>query len=205
MNISTNAKVICSDGPFGQSTVVILRPSSGEITHLVVSKDSFQGTEYMVSIDHVMESSPKQIHLNCSGDEVLRMPVFNKIEFLPSDLTGFSAGMFVMWPYFPPAANYSTKEDYQIPEGELAIRRGSRVEAQDGHVGSVDEFLIDPSNEHITHLVLREGHFWGKKDVTIPMSQIDHFKENTVFLKLDKEAIEKLPAIPVRDRMVKED
>jgi hypothetical protein len=58
--------------------------------------------------------------------------------------------------------------------------------------------LIDPGNDQITHLVMREGHLWGQKDVTIPVGQIDHYKGNTVYLKLNKRAIEALPAIPVR-------
>jgi sporulation protein YlmC with PRC-barrel domain len=72
------------------------------------------------------------------------------------------------------------------------------VEATDGHVGQVDEFLVDPTNEHITHLVLREGHLWGQKDVTIPVSQIDRIEQDVVYLKLDKHGIEKLPSVPVR-------
>jgi sporulation protein YlmC with PRC-barrel domain len=84
-----------------------------------------------------------------------------------------------------------------IPEDELAIRRGAQVEATDGHVGRVDEFLINPDNDLITHLVLREGHLWGKKDVVIPVSQIDRFEDNTVHLKLDKSEIEALPTIPI--------
>ncbi len=71
------------------------------------------------------------------------------------------------------------------------------MEASDGHVGRVDEFLIDPDTDNITHLVLREGHLWGKKDVTIPVSQIDHYKENIVYLKLNKQAIDDLPVIPI--------
>ena len=62
----------------------------------------------------------------------------------------------------------------------------------------MDEFLIDPESDTITHLVLREGHLWGQKDVSIPVSQIDHYKDYTVYLKLDKHAMETLPAIPVR-------
>jgi NAD(P)-dependent dehydrogenase (short-subunit alcohol dehydrogenase family) len=69
----------------------------------------------------------------------------------------------------------------------------------------VDEFLINPSNDQITHLVMREGHLWGKKDVTIPVSQIDHYEDNTVYLKLTKEDIEKLPSIPVQHSWEKKD
>jgi sporulation protein YlmC with PRC-barrel domain len=67
-------------------------------------------------------------------------------------------------------------------------------------VGKVDEFLVDLSDGHITHLVLREGHLWGQKDVTIPVSEIQRIEEDTVYLKLDKHSIEKLPGIPVKRR-----
>jgi hypothetical protein len=45
---------------------------------------------------------------------------------------------------------------------------------------------------------MREGHLWGKKDVAIPVSGIDHYEENTVYLKLSKQQIEALPAVPIR-------
>jgi len=60
------------------------------------------------------------------------------------------------------------------------------------------EFLIDPANENITHLVLREGHLWSQKDVTIPVSAIDRIEEDAVYLKLDKHAVEVLPAVPIK-------
>jgi sporulation protein YlmC with PRC-barrel domain len=84
-----------------------------------------------------------------------------------------------------------------IPPGEVAVRRGARVEATDGHVGHLDEFLVDPATERVTHLVLREGHLWGQRDVTIPVSEIDRLEENTVHLKLDKEKIEGLAGVPI--------
>jgi hypothetical protein len=62
----------------------------------------------------------------------------------------------------------------------------------------VDEFLVDPTTRHITHLVLREGHLWGQKDVTIPLSAIERAGEDTVYLRLDRHAIKSLPAVPVR-------
>jgi hypothetical protein len=57
---------------------------------------------------------------------------------------------------------------------------------------------VNPTNGHITHLMLREGHLWGQKDVTSPVSEIDHFEKDTVYLKLDKHSIEALPTIPIR-------
>jgi hypothetical protein len=62
----------------------------------------------------------------------------------------------------------------------------------------VDEFLVDRETGHITHLVLREGHLWGQRDVLIPVSGIGHIDENRVYLTLNKKEIEDLPTIPVR-------
>ena len=47
---------------------------------------------------------------------------------------------------------------------------------------------------------MREDHFWGAKDVTIPVSEIDKIGDEVVYLKLDKKAIESLPTVPVRRR-----
>jgi hypothetical protein len=197
MDISTNAKIFCSDGPFGQSTRVILRPTSEEITHIVVSDESFPKTVYLVPIDQIFESTPTRIKLKCTRAELILMPVFNQREFVPSDIPRYTGSPYMMWPFYAPEASLITVENENIPMNELVIKRGSKVEAVDGHVGSVDEFLVSPKNE-ISHLILREGHLWGKKDVTIPVSEIDHYSDNTVFLKLKKEDIEKLPNIPVR-------
>jgi hypothetical protein len=128
MDISINAKVSCSDGPYGQSTCVILKPTTQEITHLVVSNESFPENDYLVNLDHVMECTPNRIQLNCSREELAKMPIFNTMEFVPSDLTGF------------PGRQY--------------------------------------------------------------MSQIDHFADNTVYLKLNKQQSEELPTIPVQHNRV---
>jgi sporulation protein YlmC with PRC-barrel domain len=205
MDIPINAKVSCLDGPCGQSMLVILKPTTQEITHFVVSNQSIPETEYLVSIDHIAESTPDNIRLNCSLEELTQMPIFARSEFVPSDLIGFSGSSAMMWPYYVPLTAYITPEQEHIPAGELAIRRGAGVEASDGHAGRVDEFLINPTNDHISHLVMREGHLWGRKDVTIPVSQIDHFADNVVYLKLSKQEIEKLPSIPVHRNRAKTD
>jgi sporulation protein YlmC with PRC-barrel domain len=88
----------------------------------------------------------------------------------------------------------------QIPGGELTAQRGTRVEATDGYVGKIDEFVVNPKNGDITHLVMREGHLWGQKDVIIPLSALGTTLNDTVFLKLDKHQIETLPTFPLHRR-----
>ena len=143
------------------------------------------------------------IRLDCICAELEKMPVFDTVTFLPYDLIGLTAGSYMAWPYYMPETPVIRKEKDHIPANELVIRRGAGVEATDGHVGRVDEFLIDPESDAITHLVLTEGHLWEQKDVSIPVGQIDHYKDNTVYLKLDKHAIEALPAIPIQRGAVK--
>lgn len=101
-----------------------------------------------------------------------------------------------MWPFVVP--KWVEVEHESIPPGELGVRRGARVRATDGNVGRVDEFVVDPTSGHITHLVLREGLPWDQEEVTIPITEIDRIEEKTVYLKLDKDSVEALPAVPVR-------
>jgi sporulation protein YlmC with PRC-barrel domain len=106
-----------------------------------------------------------------------------------------------VWPYQVPEVTKTVAVRHKrVPHGELAVQRGAQVRASDGRIGRVDEFLVDPEDGHITHLLLREGHLWGQKDVTIPISEIERIDENTVYLKLNKHDIGKLPAIPIRRR-----
>lgn len=202
MDIPINAEVRCADGPCGQTTRVIINPILREVTHLVVREKDFLRVERIVPIDLVVESTPHHIRLRCTFDELAALEPFIEYEYVRGDAPylGYAREGYMMSPYFVPEMTMVLEEHERIPPGELAVRRGARVEATDGRVGRVDEFLVDPLNGHITHLVLREGHLWGQKDVTIPVSQIDRIKEDTVYLKLDKHSIEKLPAIPVRRR-----
>jgi sporulation protein YlmC with PRC-barrel domain len=192
MDIPLNVKVSCSDGPCGRITNLILMPTNGEITHVVVGDGIYPETGYLVPIDRIAESTPESMRLNCSQAELSKLPTFNHIEFIPSGLSGS-----MLWPYATPAPGFIVIDNEHIPANELAVRRGAGVEATDGHVGRVDEFLINPIDNTISHLVLREGHFWEQKDVTIPVSQIDRIEADTVWLKLDKQSIAALPAIPI--------
>jgi hypothetical protein len=197
MEIPIKADVICSDGLFGQSTHVILMPNTEEITHIVAASSTYPEIEYLVPIDHIVYSSLDLIRLNCMRGDILKMPVFNQVEFIPAG-NDVGADQYMLWPYYyAPESAFIEVEKDNIPTNEVAIRRGAGVEATDGYIGHVDGFLMASKHDHITHIMLREGHLWGPKDIYIPVSQIDHYQDNTVYLNLDKHAIETQPTIPV--------
>jgi sporulation protein YlmC with PRC-barrel domain len=206
MDIPINAKIQCTDGSCGRSTHVVLNPVSNTVTHLVVKEPGFAHPERIVSIDKIISSTPSEIRLRCSKAELEATDHFLEYEYLPvGKATGgaYQAEEELMFPYvlpiLEPEGEYVALEHEQVPPHELAVQRGANVEATDGYVGRVDAFLVAPENGHISHLILREGHLWGQKDITIPITAIRHIEEDTVYLKLNKAAIEALPAIPVRD------
>jgi hypothetical protein len=131
------------------------------------------------------------------------MDTFEETDFIEAGQLEFSlpySAPYEVWPYAMYEAMPMPLEHERIPTGEVAIRRGTPVKATDGNVGKVDEFLVDPEDDVITHLVLREGHLWGQKDVTIPVAEIERIADEAVYLKLNKKAIETLPTVPVRRR-----
>jgi PRC-barrel domain len=199
MDIPINAEVFCADGSYGRSTRVILNPATQQVTHLVV-KEAVWGIERMVPLDLVQESTPSMIRLNISKSDLEKLPPVTITEYLQPMLpfNQYDVNQYIMWPY---AVTNIPLEHDMIPPDELAVRRGTWVEATDGHVGRVSEFIVSPTNGHISHLVLEEGPFWSKKDVTIPIAQVDRIEKDTVYLKLDRQAIAALPTIPVHRGM----
>lgn len=206
MDIPMNVDVQCTDGLGGHSCAIILDPIKEKVTHIVVKEKRFPYIERLVPLDLIKESTPLHIDLRCSADQLSKTETFVDMDFLLTDEMDGMAGMegpLYLWPYTAPDRDYLTVEYEHIPPGEMAFHRGAQIEATDGHVGRIDEFLIDPTNEQITHLVLREGHLWGQRDITIPVSEIQYMEDDVVHLKLDKASIEQLPAIPLRRRVVR--
>jgi sporulation protein YlmC with PRC-barrel domain len=210
MEIPLNAQVECTDGVCGRSEYVLINPIIDQVTHLVVKEDASPNTEYIVPVDVVSETIADTIRLRCSKAELEKMDPFIKTEFIEEKVTEksvnyggglYQASSFYFMPYVIPGMTVQLPVEHrQIPPGELAVRRGTRVEATDGYIGKVDEFVVNPENGHITHLVMREGHLWGQKDVIIPLSAMGDTREDTVFLKLDKHQIESLPTFSLNRR-----
>jgi hypothetical protein len=194
MDIPIGAEVKCADGPGGHSTCVILNPVTRRVTHVVVKEAWFPHVEHLVPVDLVAESTPHQIHLRCTTKDLAELDSFIEAEFIQSEdpFHIYDMEEYRLWPYVQPEDEMLPIEFERVPPRELAIHQGAHVQARDGQVGQVDEFLVNVADGHITHLVLREGHLWGQKDVT------ERIEEDTVRLRLDRASVEALPAVPVR-------
>ncbi len=83
----------------------------------------------------------------------------------------------------------------KVPPGEVEVRRGQHVHASDGPIGHVRGLVVDPSDHQVTHVLLDEGHLWGKKEVSIPISAVTGVDDDGVRLNLTKAAIANLPPV----------
>jgi sporulation protein YlmC with PRC-barrel domain len=86
----------------------------------------------------------------------------------------------------------------RVPAGDVEVRRGQPVHATDGAIGRIQGLVVDPSDHHVTHVLLDEGHLWGQKRVAIPISAVTR-ADDGVWLSLAKDDVRDLPAIDVTD------
>jgi sporulation protein YlmC with PRC-barrel domain len=201
--IPIDTKVECTDGPCGHSTDLIVNPVQKRITHFVVKDETLPGSsDRLVPVEQVADASSSLIRLGCTRAEVAEMQPFTTTHYVQhaAPMIIDSAYDNVVWqdPVVTYDAEYTSFPEYHIPAGERAVHRGMAVNTGKHKVGQVDELVVDPDGEKITHLMMRTGHLWGKKDVAIPVSAIESVGEDVIWLKIDKEAIGALPAVPVK-------
>jgi sporulation protein YlmC with PRC-barrel domain len=194
-DIPLKAKVQCSDSPCGKSTNVILNQDTHQVTHVAIEDKKLpDNPTRLVPIDKVASSSHEQITLNCTRDEVSHMEPFVISQVIQATGTAYASGTSE---YVVDDPGYDVVHMEQVPAGEMALAPGMKISASDHTVGKLDELVLDPQSGAVTHLHMREGHLWGKKDVAIPVADVDFTNGETIYLSIDKEAVMALPAVPV--------
>ena len=199
MDIPINAKVFCQDKFCGYTQAVILNPENDAITHVVVKESKKPHTERLVPIGMIDASLSHNVHLKFNEASLQSLPPFFDVEYIQTNVPHYERAYNIsdVSPVVVPEREVIEERIYHIPLGEFTVDQGTTVYSEDGvNIGKVDEFLVGQKGT-ITHLILREGHIFGQKDVFIPVADIASVKEDSLHLKLDKEKVEKLPAIPV--------
>jgi hypothetical protein len=72
---------------------------------------------------------------------------------------------------------------------------GYHLQATDGIIGHVCDFMMDDQSWAISQLVIKTGHRFSGKEVLIPTSKVAwvSFDKSTVFVNLTKDAVEQSP------------
>jgi hypothetical protein len=193
MDIPINVKVRCAGGLCGRSTCVIVKPSTEKVTHLVVRETHFPHEQFLVPVEEVLQATAGSIELRCTDEELHKLQPFVATEYVKLDMTKYAGGGYLLEPFEYIETESVPVSHESVPYGEVALHRGARVDAVDGTVGHIDEFLVNAADGQITHLVMREGHLWAPKEVTIPVAEIDHIRADRVYLRLNKRGVEALP------------
>lgn len=205
------SNVSCSDGVCGELSRVVVDPVARALTHLVVEPERPSGPGRLVPIELVDSASGEEIRLRCALSEFGALEAAEETHFLPGTgaHSGYGEGQVYSWPYYGMGmggmgmggmglGNMSVGPQEitsdRVPVGEVEVRRGEHVHATDGSIGRVQGLVIDPSDHHVTHVLLDEGHLWGKKEVAIPISAVTSVADG-VHLNLTKDEVRDLPPV----------
>jgi sporulation protein YlmC with PRC-barrel domain len=198
------ADVSCTDGVCGEVSRVVVDPVARAVTHLAVEPKGRQGLGRLVPLD-LADAADGEIRLRCSLAEFEKLDAAEETQFVPGTrgYEAYGPGQVLSWPYASLGAGgdmvtgVSETVTYDtVPVGEVAVRRGDRVHATDGEIGQVEGLVIDPRNHHVTHVLLQEGHLWGRKDVAIPISAVTGV-EDGIRLNITKDRVRDLPPVDV--------
>ena len=192
------ADVSCTDGPCGTLTRVVLDPVAEVVTHLIVQPRREHEPARLVPVE-LVDSAADGIRLKCAVADFESLDPAREEQFIASDndVPDYRTTDTVAWPRFGyRGARGDLEADDAIPPGEVEVQRGEHVNATDGHIGQVEGLVIDPASHHVTHVLLQEGHLWGRKQVTIPISTVTRVADR-VEVNLTKQQVQDLPDVDI--------
>ena len=203
----------CSDGAVGRLSRVIVDPTVEEVTHLVIEPEHRPDLGRLVPIDlvDVNAGGSGGITLRCTKAEFENLDPAEENQFIPATVGYEDYGLshVAYLPYYglgggmdvpglrvddPGAVGPQVVPTDTVPLGEVEVRRGEPVHATDGDIGHVQGLVIDPASRHVTHVLLQEGHLWGRKQVAIPIGAVASTRDG-IQLKISKHEVQELPPV----------
>jgi len=205
----------CSDGPAGKVSRVIVDPLAEKVTHLVIEQEHRHGFGRLVPLD-LVDGTAGETRLRCTRAEFEKLGAAQETQFIPSTSGyggyGYLPDQVGYWPYYGlgggmgvaglgiggigAGAPAQVVTSDTVPLGEVEVSRGDYVHATDGDIGRVQGLVIDRVSRHVTHLLLQEGHLWGRKDVAIPISAVASTSDG-IQLTITKYQVRDLPSVDI--------
>jgi hypothetical protein len=210
----------CSDGACGEVTRVVIDPVAETVTHLVVEPRYRHAAGRLVPLG-LVRSVAGDVLITCTIAEFEALELAVETRFLPDEggHSGYASDQVFVWPYYGlaigglggGAAMWAGGANMgmgtagvaggagpvvtdSVPEGDIAVYRGDRVHASDGAIGHVRGLVIDTASHHVTHVLLHEGHLFGRKDVAIPIGAVAGLGDG-IQLNITKQQVDDLPPV----------
>jgi len=200
---------MCADGVCGKVSRVVVDPVARVVSHLVVQPRHWPGLGRLVPLDLVDAATPNEVRLRCTRAEFDGLGFAEDAHFAQGTsldrYADYSAEQMLMLPYYSRVVGEDmaqTREDESagahgsLPPGEVGVRRNKRVYATDGEIGRVEGLVIDPGNHHVSHVLLQEGHVFGRRQVVIPIRVVTEVID-VVQLNITKQQVENLPPVNI--------
>jgi hypothetical protein len=206
------AKASCSDGSCGEVRRAILDPASRTVTHLVIEPRHDQGKGRLVPLELVDATGP-EIRLHCTLAEFERLEPSEEVDLAEGldygggygqaeavqgygNVGGMGVGGSTSGMGIGMGLGHRTPVvvSHAVPLGETEVSPHDSVLAVDGEIGRVEGFAVDPVHHEVTHILLKEGHLWGRKEVAIPVSAVVSLDAG-IQLNLTKKQVEELPPL----------
>jgi sporulation protein YlmC with PRC-barrel domain len=206
------ARASCSDGFCGELSRTVLDPVTRTITHLVIEPAHKKEEGRLVPL-HLVEAAGGEIRLRCTLAEFEQLEPSEEVDVAEgfdygggygsaASIQGYgnvgsmgvgasSSGMGIGMGL---GHRTPTVVSHAVPLGETEVERHESVHAVDGEIGRVEGFVVDPADNKVTHVLLQEGHMWGRKEVAIPVSAIVSVDAG-IRLNITKQQVEDLPPL----------
>jgi sporulation protein YlmC with PRC-barrel domain len=194
------ADVSCSDGACGKVSRVVVDPVARTVTYLVVEPGFWHGPGRLVPLG-LADATAGEIRLRCTRADFEELDPAEETQFLPGTpgYPGYDPEQVLSMPYYgmgpgmgvPVTVTYDT-----VPLDEVEVRRGEHVHATDGHIGKVQGLVIDPNSHRVTHVLLQEGHLWGRKEVAVPIGAVTGVDDG-IRLNITKQQVQDLPPVDI--------
>jgi uncharacterized protein YrrD len=192
--LTIGADVSCTDGVGGKVSRVVIHLRGRTVTHLVVSDRQFQGRLVPLNLVDV-DATTGKIRLRCTIAQFEKLgPASMTVPLHGNDADPDNSDDQVQWRGTgwladPPSVTYDT-----LPPGEAGVRGGEHVHAADGDIGQIQGIVIDSASHQVTHVLLQEGHVFGRKVVAIPIGAVTGAGENGIHLGITKQQVKDLPS-----------
>ena len=208
MPFRVGADASCTDGACGQVSRIIVNPVTREVTHLVVDPKHRHGPGRLVPAD-LVDAPTGQIQLHCTLAEFQTLRPAEETESVPDlDPTGhahqearkqYRLGLGVVWPVRDPGEPKAPQEVTvdSVPFGEVEVHRELTVCATDGEIGQVQGLVVERGGHRVTHVLLQEGHMWGRREVAIPIGAVTKIGTLLIHLSLTRRQVKDLPPVDI--------
>jgi sporulation protein YlmC with PRC-barrel domain len=158
----------CTDGFCGNVTYFVVDVGTLVVTDLIVEPERGEDLGKLVPVG-LVEAADDSVELEC--DLAAFDALADAAEVLQSSLSD------------------------SPPSGHLAVRGDQPVHSSNGEIGKIRAVMVDARSRQVTHILLQEGHLWGKREVAIPWGSVTSV-DGGVHVSLTSEAIKGLPPVP---------